>query len=700
MSDNSNNNVNGSDNDDVDLLKIVEWRLRQGSAESGEEEEETAAASDAPSSYFASSATSSPAATGAAPPPPTSATTSVNHKGCQVPQQTILSRQTEYSRQQQRNPGAYAVGGPCLANFRENHSNSHAGTSEEGLDNWVEEIGDDKIIAHPIDDDQQTGLLPNAEPVPSNARSRAYWRQKLICSLSAEIIVAFLILSIVVLIFVVTSKQGNRNRLPNQIGSSRLPANPVEAATTQTFLESLNLPQYTQKALANSRSPQSKAYQWLVNNINNQTLAQPDLPKWRLIQRFSMATFYYSTRGDYWVKHRGWLDWETNECSWEQLFMDDTFSPDLCCNEMGEIKALAFWQANNMEGTIPPEISLLGKSLQSIEIIRQLGLKGTIPTVVGLLTQLTRLLLSVVNIDGSFPTELGQLQSLQLLQFHRTPIQGHIPSEIGRLRNLSTVIVGRANITGSVPIDLYKLPGLQSLLILNCPGLETEYILQEIISNTRQLRFLMLSSQSVGTVLSIPSEIGTLTELTLLHLQDWNFHGTLPGEIGKLSKLTHLHLGGNSISGTLPPILLEFTNLVFLHLGSNKLEGTIPPNLLSILTNLQALHLNDNLLVGTIPTEVGQLSDLRQIELQQNTNLSGTLPRTELLSLKKLTNLVVTETSLSGSIPEELCDRMHHQEKQCYGSLLCAVVPVNSSTTVCQGTFLCGCADCAPCELD
>ncbi|CAB9508487.1 Leucine Rich Repeat [Seminavis robusta] len=716
----SNNNNNNNHNEDVDHKKTAELRLKPGNSENCQEKDASKQTQDDHDGSFSRSSPSpNLAATAATSPLPTSTTTSdfdimkivreradaahIETAGdlelveltqkfgttlpmgdnshdrttddAHSPLHTIPMRQPEYFGQPQTCPGAYAVVGPCFANHSVNHSNagSNTGTSEGGFYNLIQEIADNEVIAHPIDDDQQIDLLPNAVPLPTNQRSRAYyWRQKLLCSLSAEVIVAFLAVSITVLIFVVTSsKKGSTNQLPNQKGSIYIPENPVEAAATaQTLLESLNLPHYTQEALTNSRSPQSKAYQWLVNNINNQTFTQPDLPKWRLIQRFVMATFYYSTRGDYWVQRRGWLDWETNECSWEQIFLKRTFSPDLSCNEMGEIKALVFWNANSMDGTLPPEISLLGKSLQSIEVNRQLQLKGTIPTEFGLLTKLTQLLLTITNIGGSFPTEFGQLQSLQVLHLVGTPIHGHIPSEIGRLRNLSTFAVATADITGSVP---------------------------EVVSNAMHLRSLKLSSRRSGTVMSIPSEIGNLTELKRLDLADWNLHGTIPDQLGKLEKLTSLALSGNSVSGTIPPALLGLKNLGHLYFRFNQLQGTLPPALFSKLSHLRFIFINDNMFSGNVPTEVGQLSDLRTLELQ-NTNISGILP-TEILMLENLTSLVVTDTSLSGSIPEQLCDRMYQQEMKCFGHPQCKVLRMKTNTTVCHGTSLCGC-DCGACKLN
>ncbi|CAB9525719.1 Leucine Rich Repeat [Seminavis robusta] len=472
----------------------------------------------------------------------------------------------------------------------------------------------------------------------------------------------------------------------------RLATMPTMAPTT--FLESLNLPDYTLSTMERAQSPQSKAYQWLIQNVNNKTSILQDLPLWRLTQRFALATFYYSTRGDHWVNHRGWLDWETNECDWEQLYVFLSSAPERICNEKGEVTSLSFEMTNNLEGTIPLEVFLLGNSLESFSLFRQMEVTGRIPTEVGLLTKLTRLLLSGTNIVGSFPTELGLLQSLDSLQISDTHLSGRMPSQIGLVSNLSELTLQRLDLTGSVPGEVYQLPGLMALTILECGGLDTETLLQEAISNSLPLHFLMLSSRRAGTVMSFPSKIGTLRDLGFLILNDWKVDGTLPKELGFLSELRSLDLHGNSISGTMPLAIFELTNLLELNLGFNQLQGTLPPDHFSILTNLQALLINDNLISGTVPTEVGELSGLRKLEFQ-NTNLSGTLP-TEILMLEKLTSLVLKNTSLSGSIPEELCNKLTQQEMKCYGNL-CKDLLVKSSTTVCHGTSLCGC-DCGPCQ--
>lgn len=63
--------------------------------------------------------------------------------------------------------------------------------------------------------------------------------------------------------------------------------------------------------LTDSNTPQGRAYQFMINDP-----LQPDVCTYpTTIQRYTMATIYYSTNGANWVDNTGWLS-ATNECSW------------------------------------------------------------------------------------------------------------------------------------------------------------------------------------------------------------------------------------------------------------------------------------------------------------------------------------------------------------------------------------------------
>ena len=176
----------------------------------------------------------------------------------------------------------------------------------------------------------------------------------------------------------------------------------------------------------------------------------------------------------------------------------------------------------------------------------------------------------------------------------------------------------------------------------------------------------------------IPPELGSLSNLAVLHLYRNELSGNIPPELGSLSNLREIFLRGNQLSGCIPTELrdvpdsdlnqlgLQFcdtatatpedraallalynatdgpnwsdnTNwlsdrplgdwygvttddegrVIWLMLGGNQLSGEIPPELGS-LANLETLELPDNQLSGEIPSELANLPNLDWIFLFGN----------------------------------------------------------------------------------
>lgn len=86
-------------------------------------------------------------------------------------------------------------------------------------------------------------------------------------------------------------------------------------------------------------------------------------------------------------------------------------------------------------------------------------------------------------------------------------------------------------------------------------------------------------------------------EVTELFLPELQMRGTLPEEIGFLTSLTVLDLQNNFLDGSLPQSLGLLTDLHYLGLGSNKFTGTVPDTMGS-LTKLDTLYLNHNNMDG------------------------------------------------------------------------------------------------------
>ena len=121
----------------------------------------------------------------------------------------------------------------------------------------------------------------------------------------------------------------------------------------------------------------------------------------------------------------------------------------------------------------------------------------------------------------------------------------------------------------------------------------------------------------------LPSEMGTLTELTKLGLWANGLTGTIPSELASLTKLEGFSVGGNQLSGEIPAWLGSFSSLRELHLVSNQFSGPIPSWVGDL--PLRRLYLTDNRLSGDIPAELGKLSGLRALYLDGN-NLTGCIP--------------------------------------------------------------------------
>ena len=129
-----------------------------------------------------------------------------------------------------------------------------------------------------------------------------------------------------------------------------------------------------------------------------------------------------------------------------------------------------------------------------------------------------------------------------------------------------------------------------------------------------------LYGEQLGT---IPPEIGQLTSLVTLQLENCGLTGSIPPEIGNLTNLGSLYLDGNQLSGSIPSEIGDLTSLVQLDIQDNQLTGSIPSEI-GQLTNLEVLRLNENQLSGSIPSEIGDLP-LGIIRLHDN-NLTGVVP--------------------------------------------------------------------------
>lgn len=164
-----------------------------------------------------------------------------------------------------------------------------------------------------------------------------------------------------------------------------------------------------------------------------------------------------------------------------------------------------------------------------------------------------------------------------------------------------------------------------------------------------QLKQLDLSSSSI--LGSLPTSLGSLSNLDFLSLSNNSITGTVPLELGKLSSLRVLDLSVNFLTGSIPTSFSDIVNLSVLDLSSNFLSGQIPVEFGSFL-GLKFLNLSNNSLSSYIPAEISNLSELVELDLGYN-YLSGSLPE-DLSRLRNLSKLLVGNNELEGALPSTL----------------------------------------------
>ena len=138
-------------------------------------------------------------------------------------------------------------------------------------------------------------------------------------------------------------------------------------------------------------------------------------------------------------------------------------------------------------------------------------------------------------------------------------------------------------------------------------------------------RVARLVLQGNGLAGELPPELGSLTWLWDLYLGGHDLlTGPIPRELGNLTRLRYLNVENSQLAGEIPVELVNLASLEWLILAGNELTGGVPHEL-GNLRNLTLLILGGNELTGEIPHELGDLTNLQWLDLRQN-QLTGVIP--------------------------------------------------------------------------
>jgi hypothetical protein len=160
-----------------------------------------------------------------------------------------------------------------------------------------------------------------------------------------------------------------------------------------------------------------------------------------------------------------------------------------------------------------------------------------------------------------------------------------------------------------------------------------------------------LTSINVGGNVALSAGVSQLSALRSLTIES---NTVVPMEIYSLSRLFYLVLGGSRRLCLIPTDIGKLTNLNYLHLNQSDCRGgsTLPKEI-GQLTFLQSLRLLGLSINGTVPETLWNVANLNEL-LIDNTNLTGTLST----GLGQLTNLnhlrVANNRGLNSTLPSQI----------------------------------------------
>eukprot|EP00534_Pseudo-nitzschia_fraudulenta_P006134 CAMPEP_0201183168 /NCGR_PEP_ID=MMETSP0851-20130426/123000_1 /ASSEMBLY_ACC=CAM_ASM_000631 /TAXON_ID=183588 /ORGANISM="Pseudo-nitzschia fraudulenta, Strain WWA7" /LENGTH=793 /DNA_ID=CAMNT_0047467857 /DNA_START=74 /DNA_END=2458 /DNA_ORIENTATION=+ len=366
-----------------------------------------------------------------------------------------------------------------------------------------------------------------------------------------------------------------------------------------------------------SCSPQNQALVW-ISSGDDAGLTKP-----QRAQRFALATVYTTLGGLKWNNSANWMTYD-NFCTWYGV----------SCTQ-GDVTELVLGE-NNLDGTLPPELSLLEK-LQFLMVARN-KISGVLPVSLFSIPTLGTVDVGNNKITGVIPPSVGDAANLNSLNVENNAMSGRLTRSIGRAANLGYLNLKSNQFESELPIEFFNLQKMRHLDIGDNKFVGT---FPNEISNMRALEILTLGpNKFTGTIPTsmasllglsylsvsgipgltgrIPAELGfNLNRLQALTISETNISGNIDTSFGRLPSLQSLDFSNNQLRSAIPSELGTLANLVTLNLGNNFLDGIIPESIGTIPT-LQQIRLNNNLLEGGIPASFGNLSYLNTLRLEAN----------------------------------------------------------------------------------
>jgi hypothetical protein len=241
--------------------------------------------------------------------------------------------------------------------------------------------------------------VPEMNPKFKDVQETGKWgemsKKELYIAVGVFLVIAVVVIAVVVTVVVPSGDGGGGTVVTVQERTVRtldyVRAGINASDVTSPLLEGLPDDPAFYEPLLDDGTPQQQAMAWLLyedeeyRNLGESTL------------RWALASIYFQMGGPQWTSSEGWLE-PISVCDWEHLD----------CDTRGILQQVDF-DEQNLVGTIPVEIALLGNNIQSISMKRN-GLTGRIPAdVFASLPRLGMLYLDHNGLTGTVPANLDTL---------------------------------------------------------------------------------------------------------------------------------------------------------------------------------------------------------------------------------------------------------------------------------------------------
>jgi hypothetical protein len=293
-------------------------------------------------------------------------------------------------------------------------------------------------------------VIPSDEEVEKEEKKK--FRRYMTYSILGLLVVAA---AIVIPIGVVFGKsEPVAPREPTAMPSAAPSGMPSAAPSTSRFLDTLVWASIISgDALLNQSSPQYLAADWVANN---DTLAVTPVGSPQFLQRYVLAVFYFSTGGDKWEEcsrfdtcndDLSWLKGNQTECQWHGIRCD---TPDVITRILIGNKAPL---GNNLVGTFPVEFAELTSIFAIVLVEGDAGkIRGTIPTQLARLTDLTTIFIQDHALSGTIPQQLLlNTPKMEMFAVGNNRLSGRIPTTLASLTALRDLQLQGNQFTGAIP---------------------------------------------------------------------------------------------------------------------------------------------------------------------------------------------------------------------------------------------------------